>query len=409
MKIFGYEIDKKGLRKLEQKGSIFDGFTPIQQQLIMGQVGSDDIGIRASQNIWVYARCIQMIYDDVAALPYQVQDNDGGMLEDEKFDKFMLNPNPTETGQELIRSMVAYYLTLGNGFIWKNFGGLSTDYYTLQGQSVEIIGDKQIIENISSYKYTNNGKSVVYNTDDILHMKSFNPNSRISGQSRLTAAASEVGLLKRMDQYQKSVLDNGGKPSGHLSTNDIMSDDEFNTMKRRWKEQQGGVNNAGETLITEKGLDYKSIAFNPTDLGILKSETMNYSYLATLMGVPIELLGALAEKKNVSNYEASSKAYMKNTVLPIGNMVATLLNRDFYQDNGNKKPDKKIVIPKELIDELKPSNEDLSKQYWTSPDQKLAMQGFKKSDNPLMENVYIPSNLVNINDLNDLTDDNSEE
>lgn len=402
-----YSINKKGIwrtkvpksNKKNVKVGHLDGLSNIQRQVWFSKFGGA-VGIGVYKNLWVAGRCVNMISETAANLPYMVQDENGKHVEDESFKKYILNPNELDTGAELREQFFSYYLLDGNGYHLK-LEGRDTDYFTLQSQGMRIIKSNDIIEPILGYKYTENGKTKTFSTDDILHMRSFNTSDRTDGIPRLTAAAHEVGFLDLTDEYQNNLYRNQATPSGVLSTEDIMEQAEFDLLRKRFKDQQAGVENAGETLILEKGLNYKSIAFKPTDLDLIRSQSMTESAIATLYGVPIELLGHLAEKKNRANYKEARMAFYIETVLPLTKKYVNMINKDLFPDMK-----KRVVVNLTEIPELRPTATELKDEYWTNPNQKLTQQGKPVSTDPLMDRFYFPGGLRELSELSIEEDNN---
>ena len=403
--LINYEIDKKGIRKyipeLKTVSSSSFGLTPIQWDLFKKQ--ANKTGTSIYTKLWVAARCISMISENVATLPFEVKNKAGEKVDNEKkFEKFVKKPNPADTGIEVIDQFISYYLLTGAGYIYKNFGVFSTDYYTLQSQNVTPIGNNEIIEAITGYDYKENGRQQTYSIDDIISIKSFNPNSRILGLPRLTAAAKEAEYLGLTDNYKNNLYKNQASPSGIMETDHVLSEDEYNRLNKQIQETYAGVQNAGKVGLLENGLKWKGMSFNPTDLDLIKSELYTESAIATLYGVPIELLGHLAEKKNRANYKEARSAFYVETVIPLANKIVGMLNREFYGDS-----DLHITINKTEIPELRPTTEDLKGQYWTSPNYKRSVQGIEVKEDELMDKIYLDSNKIAIEDLNEI-EDNTE-
>ena len=397
MRIFGFNINIK--RELKSKSNLF-GFNDVQYMLFKDMYG--DLGVEVYKKIWVASRCVMMIAENVSTLPYQVEDSKGTIIEDDRFNQFMQKPNILDSGKSILNQLVSFYLLNGNGYIYRVDGVRYSDYWTLQSQGMDIIKGESFVEPIKGYKYSEDGQQRTFTTEDIIHIRSFNPNSRIEGIPRLTAASQETKFLTLTNAYQNALYKNQGTPSGGFKTDHILNEPEYNRLNKQIQRDYTGVMNAGKVMLLEKGLTYEKFSMSPTDLNLLKSEQVTQSAIATMYGVPVELLGDISSQKNYSNYKEARVSFYGDTIMPFGVMLSDMLTREFFLDT-----DRKVTINLSQIPELKPTSEELGKTNWISPNKKRALQGYIKSDDPLMDNIYLDVNQVEISDLNE-TEDNTE-
>jgi HK97 family phage portal protein len=392
----------KTIKSYFQKSSVNKLGLTRTQMMVINEMFGEKVGIDVYKKLWVYARCVNMISESFADLPFQVQE-DGVKIEDDKiYNKFQLMPNSLDTGRDLRIQFMSYYLMNGNGYHYKIPGTRTNDFWTLQSQGVKVIKGETFIEPIKGYEYTEESQTAPLDKDNVLHLRSFNPYSRVEGLPRLTAASPEVGLLGQSDVFQKALYKNQATPSGAMVTDQILDKDDFETLRQHVNDEYTGAFKAGKMMLLDGSLKFEKISLTPSDLNILKSDLIKESAVSTMMGVPIELNGHLADKKNVANYKAAQVSFMRDTVLPLGNSYATLLNREFYPDGKRK-----IVINETQIDELKPTNQDLAMQEHTSLNEKRAMQGFEKMEDPNMDKIYISSGKQNLEMINAEEDNNN--
>ncbi|GAH04891.1 unnamed protein product, partial [marine sediment metagenome] len=206
-----------------------------------------------------------------------------------------------------------------------------------------------------------------------------------------SSGVSEVSFAEQMGNYKNSLYANQATIPGALSTDGALSDEQFERLQEQFKQNYGGTGNAGKNLLLEAGLKYTPMALSPTDLGMIKSESMTEAKICSLIGVPPELLN-LTDQKNYSNYKEARRGFYTETVLPTGKQVWAALNRYFFPDGNTR-----FVIDKSEIDILRPEATELDTAWWMTPNQKRKAMGLSKSDDPAMDETYIPSNYVDIN------------
>lgn len=370
-------------------------FTPVQWQIFLNMDAGD--GIDVFKKLWVAYKATMMIGENVSSLPMLVEDNKGNKvagdeINNKEVQSLLYHPNPLDSGIDLIKQYTNFLVMNGNGYILIVDSAIGNpDYWVLASQNVEPIeGDPSKGEPIlKGYAYTTQkGRQIVYPPESIIQVKDFNPASRIKGMSRISAGVSEVSFAEQMSNYKNSLYRNQATIPGALSTDGSLTDEQFQRLSKQFREDHEGTSNAGKHVLLEAGLKFTPMALSPTDLGMIKSETMTEAKICSLYGVPPELLN-LTDQKNYSNYKEARRGFYTETVLPTGKQVWAALNRYFFPD-GNMR----FVIDKSEIDILRPEAEELNTSWWMTPNQKRKAQGLSKSDDPLMDEIYIPSSLM---------------
>ena len=100
------------------------------------------------------------------------------------------------------------------------------------------------------------------------------------------------------------------------------------TAKKVVKKEMQGPKNAGKILPIASEFKFTPISISPADLQLLKSERYTASMILAAAGIPIELVGGIAEgNKTYSNYEHAQFDFYTNTIPftdPCGPLVVEL-------------------------------------------------------------------------------------
>lgn len=386
-KLFG----KRPGVKISGGNNLIPPYLTPTQKLIFLNMDSQD-GVAVFNKLWVAYKCISMVGENVSTLPVDVVDSNGDKVEDKITQSFLHNPNPLDTNTDLLEQFTNFFLMSGDGYIWQ-VEGLDSDYWTLMSQNVKAIpGDSAKGEMpIKGYRDNSNDKSVFYPVESVIHLKSFNPESRINGMSRLQAGMSEISFAEQMGNYKNSLYANQAVIPGALSTDGSLTDEQFKRLIKQFNENHAGTSNAGRNLLLEAGLKYVPMAFSPTDLGIIKSESMTESKIASLIGAGLSDMLNLSEQRNYANYREARKAFYEETIIPIGKKINALLDKFFYPDGSRH-----FQIRMNEISALRMSAEELDKKWWITPNNRRTLDGFEPMDNPLMDKIYLPSALIDI-------------
>lgn len=379
-------------RGKEVKGDIryFNSLSRIQQEIVLGMDSENWVALY--KKLWVLYKCVNMISENVGALPYSLQNASGDEVTDGISNSLQNYPNPLDTGVELIEQLTSYTLLDGNGYVFVN-GVVNPEMWVLMSQFIEpLAGDKE--NPIRDYKSTAKNDTRIYSPDEVIHIRMFNPSDRINGMSPLQAGSPEVGFAKRLNNYKNNLYDNQGTPSGSLSTDQNLTPEQYQELIKQIRGEYAGTKNAGKLMVLEAGLKFMQMGMSPSDLDLIRSENMTESKIASLYGVPVELIGDLGEQKNYSNYREARKAFYEETVIPMAKKILAGFNRHFWSDGS-----KKFVINYSEISALKPTSEELNAAYWLTPNEKRSRQGLPKSEDFGMDKYYIPSSYVAIEDL----------
>jgi len=185
-----------------------------------------------------------------------------------------------------------------------------------------------------AYEYTVAGSSVRFEQGaalpPILQLTLFNPLDDYYGLSPLEAAAVAVDTHNSAAKWNKALLDNAARPSGALVYDGpegaVMSDAQFERLKKELADQYQGTANAGRPLLLEGGLDWKAMSLSPKDMDFMEAKHSAAREIALAFGVPPMLL-AIPGDNTYSNYQEGNRVFWRQTVLPLGNRIAAALTQ----------------------------------------------------------------------------------
>src|SRR5262249_6059682 len=140
----------------------------------------------------------------------------------------------------------------------------------------------------------------------ILHLTCFHPLDDHYGLSSLEAAAVAVDTHNAAASWNKALLDNAARPSGALvyagPDGAVLSDNQFQRLKRELEDTYQGAVNAGRPLLLEGGLDWKAMSLSPKDMDFMEAKHAAAREIALAFGVPPMLLGIPGDN-TYSNYQ----------------------------------------------------------------------------------------------------------
>jgi HK97 family phage portal protein len=118
-----------------------------------------------------------------------------------------------------------------------------------------------------SYRYTDGQNVNVYAQKTIWHNKLFG--NGIIGLSPLSYARSSIGIAQAAEKSVTAIYKNGGKPSGVLTIDKVLTQVQRDQIKQNFS----GLNEGNESRLftLEAGMDFKQTSLSPQDIELLAS------------------------------------------------------------------------------------------------------------------------------------------
>ena len=144
-----------------------------------------------------------------------------------------------------------------------------------------------------------------------------------AGFNKGILAAELVSLDQDIDLYANYVMQNGAKPSGMFTTEQVVPDGKFKEIAARLKEAWSSMTNSrqsdpskpGQGMLLDQGMKYtplQMLNLQDADAAKLKEQTMKR--ICGLFGVPPSMIGIAGEKFN--NTQTIMDEFYKSTIYP---------------------------------------------------------------------------------------------
>lgn len=163
-----------------------------------------------------------------------------------------------------------------------------------------------------------------------------------SGFNKGILAAELVGLDQDIDLYANYVMQNGAKPSGMFTTEQVIPDAKYkeiaSRLKEAWTNMLGSRNQdpskPGQGMLLDQGMKYTPIemlTLQDTEAAALKLQTMKR--ICGLFGVPAAMIGIGESKYN--NTQTQLDEFYKTTMYPTVINVEQKLNQHLLRGYPN--------------------------------------------------------------------------
>lgn len=350
-------------------------------------------------------------------------------LDDTPFGELMARPNEWQGQDSFYELACTFYMLAGEAFIYLNRGDIEDmdddqadkqepiEMYIIPSQYVELIPDPEDVWGIVGYYFNVSGQKIFMRKNDVIHWRKPNPNFdantrvHLRGFSPLNAgnklvtqddAATDATVAMHQNDGAKGILYNKTMDNLTPEQKSMVQD----VIDRRVNNRD--VKSAVATLQGDWG--YLDISQSSVDMELIKGQEAVFIRLCNLYGINPMLFLANATYENI---QQARKDLVTGLVLPMACSLRDEMNRLLLPAFGLSKQythDVDIAQLPELQNDASQMITSLIGAWWLTPNQRLAAMNEEESDDPLMNERWIPNNLVLMEDaamtdtLNSFTD-----
>jgi HK97 family phage portal protein len=277
-------------------------------------------------------RCVKLISEAAAAVPL-VLEGGAGRFDTHPVLSLLARPNGAQGQAELFEALYGQLLLSGDGYL-EAVGetGLPLEIHVLRSERMRVVpgADGWPV----AYEYAVGARKHRFEVQTraaICHVRNFHPQDDHYGFAPLQAAAMAVDVHSAASRWSKALLDNAARPSGAIvyrggEGQGSLSSDQFDRLASEMEMHHQGARNAGRPMLLEGGLDWKPMAFSPSDMEFQKTKDAAAREIALAFGVPPMLLGIPGDA-TYANYQEANRAFFRLTVLPLATRVAASISQ----------------------------------------------------------------------------------
>jgi HK97 family phage portal protein len=194
---------------------------------------------------------------------------------------FSFRPNRYQTPIEFWETVgLNLYLT-GNAYcrIARNSSGEIISIMPLMSSQmdVELLANGDVI-----YTYSSGDDVFAIAPQNIWHVKL--TSNGIKGLSPLQYAANAIGMAIAGEEWSSNVVGNGGKPTGVLMYDKVLTSQQREQLRDHFKSLREGPSDSLMTL--EAGMKYEQISLSPQDVQLLEARRFQIEDIARFFNVP---------------------------------------------------------------------------------------------------------------------------
>jgi HK97 family phage portal protein len=223
-------------------------------------------------------------------------------------------PNPHMTRYELVEVCQQHLDLVGECFlVVVKAGKLPIELWPIRPDKIEPVPSPTKF--LAGYVYTNpDGEKVPLGVDDVIHIKLPNPLNPYRGMGPVQSIMAELDASQYSAQWNRNFFLNSARPGGLIEVERRLSDEEFDEMGARWREQHQGVANAHRVAIIEQG-KWVENAFTMRDMEFPLLRQVNRDTIMEAFGISKPMLG-ITDDVNRANAEASIYMFARYQQVP---------------------------------------------------------------------------------------------
>lgn len=239
-----------------------------------------------------------------------------------------MRPNPWQSWSEFNSQAWVYWLISGNNFtVFSRSKGEITEMYNLRPDRVFIVPTTDR-KRVIGFWYVPEGRGwndgIPYLPQDVMHNKLPNPGDPLDGLgyglSPLSPAAHNGDVDNDLTKFFRLFFKAGAMPSGLLSFDVPMQDEDVSAARRRWNEVYGGSENWAEesVAVLDQGGKYQRIGFTFAEMDVSAIDARNESRIVGPYGVPLTLIESRPQlvTSTYSNKETDRLLFWEDTMEP---------------------------------------------------------------------------------------------
>jgi len=301
---------------------------------------TQDTALQVS-TVWA---CARILAETLGSLPLMVYEKDGdGTRSKADTDLYTIlhdQPNSRMTSQEFRETMMLNLVLQGNAYARiERSGNRIIALWPLSSSQMRpvVMEDGTMV-----FEYAKDNNTIIYSDTSILHIKLFG-NGTV-GLSPLEYAGNAIGTAGSAESYNQKFFSNGGKPSGILTLDKLLTDDQRKTLRKTFTKLVEGPENDHRLMVLEAGMQYQAVQINPDDMQMLETRKFQVEDIARFFGVPSILIndtgattawGSGIEQLMLGFYQLNLRPYLSRWEHALTKALLTPAERRQYQIEFN--------------------------------------------------------------------------
>lgn len=232
--------------------------------------------------------CVRLLSETVASLPVNVyrKTGKGRELAPDHWLSLLMDrkPNRYQTKVEFFETLMLNLALHGNAYAKiTKVGGQIRSLLPLMASQIEtkLLPDGSVV-----HLYHADGNVDVLSAESVWHVKLYG--NGVVGKSPLAFGRNMFGIAQAAEQSVSKIYANGGKPSGVLSFDRLLTKEQRASVRENFATLTTGTDD--RLLVIEQGMKFDAVSMSPQDIELLASRKHQIDEIARWFGVPSILI-----------------------------------------------------------------------------------------------------------------------
>ncbi|ALW86324.1 hypothetical protein AUC43_15275 [Hymenobacter sedentarius] len=318
-----------------------------------------NLGRNDAQLNIVFATILNAILIASRSIPWNVyklsKDETAEKVPNHPLGNVLYRPNPTQTWGDFVTDYLGTFISTGNAFILArtNASGLNYGQITqlwLMPKHTEVVPGVNWMSPVQGYRLLRqDGGYDTFSAEEVLHLKTFNPEKKNYGLSPLSTGLLALTSLDYAMRERIQQLANGGPKTVFFNASEEVEGDLTEAQER---DLYAKLNRRGSqaTYVPSK-IGTAQLGLSPAELDVLNSIQADKGMVADLLNYPDILLSG-TKSNTYNNVAEAQKALYNNCLIPHLRLLQEGLN---YKFGGAYKDQVYIDLDLSGVEVLKPN------------------------------------------------------
>jgi len=308
--------------------------------------------------------------------------------------------------------LVMYYTILyvtGELFLYKEVVELGPNagkviLHPMKGQNVVVIINDYFPQRVIGYEYFDSGFRGKLTTDDVIHVKYYNPNisngQQWRGLSPLQVLTKRITRLNASMDASVAQMQNGGVPGIVYEKSDFAIET-LGQRKNDFSNYLRNSSNKGAPYFAAGEMGYLPLGLSLADLDVSNLAGVDFTKICNAYKFP-EILLNNQDSSTFNNVASAEKLLYTNSILPNIHLLKDALVKGIlplYNDGLNRTIEIDLSGIPALQEDMKMQADALISMWWVTPNEKRDMMGFEQLGDPTMDQIIIDSGKQLLTDL----------
>ncbi len=291
-----------------------------------------------SGKVWASWKCCDIVANRVCSVPRKIiKVGTNTPVKNVDLARLLSYPNQTETFGDLIYRTTNHIKAVGNSFWLKDGANAAGD----KPSELKLLNPKNIrLElgrdgELAAYNYNVGGKEQRLFPYQVMHFKRPHPDNAFWGQGDIEGGVELIDNTVNRINWEKKFWKNGAAPSGVFTNKtQVDSQENWDKMKRQFRSEYGGRENAGKTAFLNGDWAYEQIGMTNSEMQELERSRFTIEQICHLHGVPLSILG-IRDAANYATASIDQENLNVNAVLPMIVLIEDTMNTDLVSGFGD--------------------------------------------------------------------------